>query len=63
MDARREQHLKIATALEKLVTDAVDKFEFGLNVLKIPNSLRAPLWDALGRRSISRAAECDRRKD
>lgn len=53
------QQLAIAKALEELVAKAIRDFEFGLNVLKLPPSVKQPLWDALGRRAIGKAAECD----
>lgn len=54
------ESLKIATALEKLVGRAVDDFERALNVLDVPASVRAPMWEAVARRAMAKVLECER---
>lgn len=53
------EKLVIAKALEQLVSKAIADFQFGMNVLRIPPSVQQPMWDALGRRAIRKAAEID----
>lgn len=53
-----EQSLKIAQALEKLVEKAISDFDFGMDVLRLPNSVREPMWDAIVRRAAAKALQC-----
>lgn len=55
------ESLKIAQALEKLVEKTLADFDFGMDVLRLPNSVREPMWDAIGRRAAMKALECSRR--
>lgn len=57
-----EQALKIATALETLVAKSIADFELGLNVLRVPASVRAPMWDTIARRAMAKVIECERNK-
>jgi len=52
------QGAKIALALEELVTKTVRDFNFGMDVLRLPPSVRQPMWDALARRSATKSTEC-----
>lgn len=54
------EQLKIARALEDLIARAVDNVEYGMNVLKLPASLRAPMWEALTRRAMVKCMECEK---
>ena len=51
-------NLKTAQGLESLVVKAMRDFEFAMNVINLPPSVRQPMWLALGRRSIAKAEEC-----
>jgi len=55
------QYLAIAQQLESLVAKAMLDFNFGLEVLKIPMSVRVPLWQALSRRAAAKAIECEKK--
>lgn len=58
MNQPTAQSLKTAQALEQLVEKAITDFEFGLNVLRIPDSVREPMWDAIARRASMKALKC-----
>lgn len=50
----------IANALEELVSKGIRDFEFGMNVLKLPASVRAPMWQAMSRRAMAKVMECEK---
>lgn len=55
-----EQALKIAMTLETLVAKTIADFELGLNVFRVPASVRAPMWEAIARRAMAKVIKCER---
>ena len=59
-DLPSREQIRIAMALEKLAAKAIADVAFGMNVLKLPPSVRAPIWEAVARRAIVKVIECER---
>ena len=53
-----DKRMEIAHALEALVTKAIQDFDFGMDVLKLPDHVREPMWNAICRRAAQKAVEC-----
>lgn len=51
---------KVAEALEELVAKQERDFQFAMDVLKLPASVRVPMWQALCRRAMAKIIECER---
>lgn len=57
------QSRKIAAALEKVVDDGIVHIEVSMTVLKLPPSLRGPMWQSVIKIAMAKVIECEGKAD
>lgn len=54
-----EPALKIAIAMSRLVDEAVAQLEIQMDLLNVPRSVRAAMWQVVCRQAMAKAIECE----
>lgn len=55
-----EPALKIALAMSRLVDEAVAQLEIQMDLLNVPRSVRAAMWQVVCRQAMAKAIECEK---
>ena len=54
-----DKQIKIAMALEDLVCHGIEEVQYRMDIMNLTPSIRAPMWDAIARRAMAKAVECE----
>lgn len=54
-----EPALKIALAMSRLVDESVAQLEIQMDLLNVPRSVRAAMWQVVCRQAMAKAIECE----
>lgn len=55
-----EPALKIAIAMSRLVDEAVAQLEIQMDLLNVPRSVRAAMWEVVCRQAMMKVIECEK---